>query len=98
MRPLWLLLISIILVVLTVGCSGSQKHHKTDMPDPQAYNAHFGDMDADGDELVNWDEFSAYFQNADKKVFSAIDLNQDGNLDHDEWHEFKEAHGLKHLE
>jgi hypothetical protein len=98
MRPLWLLLIPIILVVLAVGCSGSKTHHKTDMPDPKTYNAHFGDMDADGDERVNWDEFSAYFQNADKKVFNAIDLNQDGNLDHDEWHEFKEAHGLTHLE
>jgi hypothetical protein len=30
-----------------------------------------------------------------KKFFNAVDLNQDGNIDHDEWHEFKEAHGLK---
>ena len=87
-----------IALVLAVGCSSSQKHHKTTLPDPKTYNAHFDDMDADGDEHVNWDEFAAHFQNADKNVFNAIDLNQDGNIDHDEWHEFKETHGLKHIE
>lgn len=65
------------------------------MPDPQSLNAHFGDMDANGDGLVTWDEFAAYFQNAEEKVFNVVDLNQNGNIDHDEWHEFKEAHGLK---
>jgi hypothetical protein len=52
-------------------------------------------MDANGDGLVTWDEFAAYFQNVEEKVFNAVDLNQNGNIDHDEWHEFKEAHGLK---
>ena len=98
MKRLWLLTILFILVVLAVGCSGAKKHHKTDMQDPKIYNAHFGDMDADGNDLVNWEEFADYFQNAEQKVFNAVDLNQDGNIDHDEWHEFKEAHGLKHIE
>jgi Ca2+-binding EF-hand superfamily protein len=66
------------------------------MPDPQSFNAHFGDMDANSDGLVSWDEFASYFQNAEKKVFDAVDLDQNGNIDHDEWHKFKEAHGLKH--
>jgi len=26
-----------------------------------------------------------------------FDLNQDGNIDHDEWHEFKAVHGLKEV-
>lgn len=65
------------------------------MPDPKSFNAHFGDMDANGDVLVTWNEFAAYFRNAEEKVFNAVDLNQNGNIDHDEWHEFKEAHGLK---
>jgi hypothetical protein len=65
------------------------------MPDPQTFNAHFGDMDANGDGLLTWEEFAEYFQNAEEKVFNAVDLNQNGNIDHDEWHEFKEAHGLK---
>jgi len=37
-----------------------------------------------------------YFPQAEPAVFAAIDLNKDGNIDHDEWHKFKEAHGLKH--
>jgi hypothetical protein len=31
-------------------------------------------------------------------VYAALDLNKDGFVDHDEWHEFKQAHGLKHKE
>ena len=68
------------------------------MPDPESFNAHFGDMDTDGDDLVNLEEFSAYFKHVDPKVFNAFDLNQDGNIDHDEWHQFKEAHGLKNYD
>jgi hypothetical protein len=63
------LIISIVLVLLTAGCSSHKKYHGTDMPDPQAFNAHFGDMDANGDGLVNWEEFAAHFDNAEKKVF-----------------------------
>jgi hypothetical protein len=33
---------------------------------------------------------------ATPQVFEAIDLNQDKSLDHDEWHKFKAAYGLKH--
>ena len=98
MKGLRLLTIPILLIALAGGCSTGQKHHKTDMPDPKSYDAHFGDSDADGDELVNWQEFAAYFEHAEKKVFNAYDLNQDGNIDHDEWHEFKEAHGIEPIE
>ena len=98
MNRLVLIIIPILVVALVVGCSADKKHHKTDMPESKIYNAHFGDIDADGNELVNWEEFSAYFKNAENKVFNAIHLNQDGNIDHDEWHEFKEAHGLEHIE
>ena len=98
MKRLLLLTIPVILVTLAVRCSSGHPHHKTALPDPESFNAHFGDIDADGDELVNWEEFNAYFQNAEPKVFNALDLNQDGGIDHDEWHKFKEAHGLKHQE
>ena len=53
-------------------------------------------MDANGDDMVSWDEFKAHFPHAEPKVFAAIDLNEDKALDHDEWHKFKAAHGLKH--
>jgi hypothetical protein len=98
MKRLNFLVIPTVLISLAMGCSSGGKHHKTAMPDPASYNAHFGDMDTDGDGLVNWEEFDAFFRGAEPKVFKAIDLNQDGSLDHDEWHEFKEAHGLKHIE
>lgn len=96
MNRLLVFTISIVLTLIAVGCSNQKKHHGTDMPAPQTFNAHFGDMDSNGDGRVNWEEFSAHFENAEQKVFDAIDLNQDGNIDHDEWHEFKSAHGLQH--
>ena len=90
--------IILILAILTAGCAGGDKTHKIAIKDPESLNAHFGDMDADGDDLVNREEFKAYFPDADPKAFDAIDLNGDGSVDHDEWHEFKEAHGLGHIE
>lgn len=88
----------ILAAVILSGCASQSKHHKDNLPDPKSFNAHFPDMDADGDELVSWTEFKVYFPQAAPEVFQAIDLNSDGNLDHDEWHEFKEAHGLGHVE
>jgi hypothetical protein len=89
-------------LILTVGllsaCTSQSKHHQDSLPDPKGFNAHFPDMDADGNDLVNWSEFKDYFPQAAPEVFKAIDLNADGNIDHDEWHEFKEAHGLGHKE
>ena len=76
--------------------SSSDRHHATDLPAPQQFNAHFGDIDTDQNDLVTLDELKAYFPKADRSVFEALDLNQDGNIDHDEWHEFKEAHGMHH--
>jgi hypothetical protein len=55
-------------------------------------------MDTNGDDLVSWEEFESYFENTEQKVFDAVDMNQDGSIDHDEWHAFKAAHGLKHHE
>ena len=98
MKRRFLLMIFMVLFVLTAGCSSHKQFHSTDMPDPQAFNAHFGDMDTSGDGLVSWEEFESYFDNAEQKVFDAVDLNQDGRIDHDEWHAFKAAHGLKHHE
>jgi hypothetical protein len=81
---------------LAIGCASDSRHHDGHMPDPKGFNAHFADMDAGGDGKVSWEEFKSFFPQADKKVFTAIDLDRNGTLDHDEWHEFKKAHGLKH--
>jgi len=53
-------------------------------------------MDPDKDGKITWQEFKAHFPKADEKVFVAIDLNKDGGIDHDEWHDFKAAYNLKH--
>ncbi len=95
MKKPYALLCILCLLISVTGCTGGKKYHKTDMPDPKGYNAHFGDMDQNGDEAVTWQEFLAYFPDATEGVYKALDLNRDGSLDHDEWHEFKEAHGLR---
>jgi hypothetical protein len=66
------------------------------IPDAKSYNAHFGNMDPNKDGKVSWQEFKVFFPKAEEKVFSAIDLNKDGAIDHDEWHDFKAAYDLKH--
>lgn len=91
-------LLCLVVVAFLSACSGKNTYHKTALPDPKSFNAHFGDMDTNGDGLVSWDEFKTKFPNAEPKVFAAIDLNADNVLDHDEWHAFKSAHGLKHAD
>lgn len=101
MKRYVILTTAMIIIIVAVGCTsgGKQgKHHKTDLPDPATFDAHFGDIDSDGDGVVTRDEFKAFFQNSDPNVFNAVDLNQDASIDHDEWHAFKEAHGIKHHE
>ena len=82
------------------GMGGYHKkaHHGKKMPDPGEYNAHFGDMDTDGDQQVTMMEFETFFPNGKHKakVFDSIDMDRSDTIDHEEWHQFKEAHDLKH--
>lgn len=77
-----------------------KRYHTEKLPDASKFNAHFPDMDSDHNDQVTLDEFNAYFSDAaDKqKVFNAVDLDENGYLDHDEWHAFKAAHGMKHMD
>ena len=86
----------LILLGLMIGCANQSKHHAREMPDPSGYNAHFGDIDQNGDGVVKWYEFKSYFPDAAPEVYLELDLDDDGVVDHDEWHQFKEAHGMKH--
>ena len=81
-----------------MGTRHKKSYHGKEMPDSKSYNAHFGDIDANGDDAVTPDEFNAYFKDHPKreKVFKGVDLDSDGTLDHDEWHQYKKAHGMKH--
>ncbi len=84
-----------ILIMAVAGCAKDNRYHKSALPDPASFKAHFGDMDLDGDDLVNWEEFKSYFPQATPDIFKALDGNEDSQVDHDEWHEFKEAHGMR---
>jgi hypothetical protein len=96
MKRLTVLMVVVSLVALTAGCSFKGKYHDTALPNPKQYDAYFGDMDSKKDGRISWEEFKAYFPQAEPKVFSTIDINKDGYIDHDEWHTFQEAHSLKH--
>ena len=78
------------------GCSGHGRYHDAPLGDPATYQAHFHDMDGNGDGRVDAGEFRSHFPQSDRHVFRALDLNEDGIVDHDEWHQFKAAHGIKH--
>lgn len=65
-----------------------------------SYDAHFPDMDTNGDAQVVKEEFTAYFKDNSKpdEAFAIIDADKSGGIDHDEWHAFKNAHGYGHKE
>jgi len=90
----------VVLLVFTLAAAAwaasPQKQAAYNIPDAESYNAHFGDMDPSSDGKVSWQEFKAFFPKADENVFASIDLNKDGAIDHDEWHDFKAAYDLKH--
>ncbi len=97
MKKAAVLVCTLFLVGSFSACSSDNKlYHDKPLPDPRSFNAHFPDLDEDENELVGWNEFQNHFPNFQKDVFDAVDLNRDGFLDHDEWHAFKMAHGLKH--
>jgi hypothetical protein len=95
MKKTMLLIAMILGAAVMVSCQSGQKFHKTDMPDPAAFDAHFADLDKNGNGAVNWSEFKRSFPDAAPQVFMELDLNDDAVVDHDEWHQFKEAHGLE---
>ena len=83
-----------------MGMHHKQKYHTKDLPDPSKFNARFPDMDSNNNNLVTFEEFKSKFPDAseNKDVFKAIDLDGNGALTHEEWNEFKTAHGLKHMD
>lgn len=72
---------------------GKGQFHPTELPDPAPYMIHMGEIDKDGDDALTREEFQGRFPDADKSVYDAIDLNRNASISHDEWHEFKAAHG-----
>ena len=71
-----------LLISSTFCLAGAEKNHIC-----------FKIIDADKDGEVTFQEFKQYFDNA-KEKFSAVDLNGDGNLSHDEYHQSL-GHGVQ---
>jgi len=63
----------------------------------KGYNSHFGDMDTNNDKGVTWEEFKAFFAQAEQEKFQEADMNKDGKIDHGEWHKFKDKYGYGHV-
>lgn len=95
MKKTYALIFVLLLMMMVVSCAKEKRYHKSSLPDPASFSAHFGDMDMDGDDLVHWEEFKSYFPQATPDIFKALDGNKDSAVDHDEWHDFKEAHGMR---
>jgi len=89
-----LLLISLSIFLAAFITPANSSDHK----EKPVYDGHLGDMDTDGDDELNWKEFKTYFPNAKEDVFRKIDANNDGLIDHDEWHKFKATQGYEHKE
>jgi hypothetical protein len=67
------------------GDYGAKSGHKS-------FNKHFGDMDANGDESLSFDEFKKAFPSSKQTGFDRLDSDKNGALSHEEWHQFKEMH------
>lgn len=52
----------------------------------------FEQMDANGDDKVNREEFTNFFPDIRDSTFELIDENADGFIDRDEWLKFKVGH------
>ena len=72
-----LLLISLGILLATLVTPA----YSSDQNEKPTYNGHFGDIDTDGDDQLNWKEFKEYFSHADKDAFKKIDANNDGLID-----------------
>lgn len=94
-KVICLVFIAALLVVMLGGCGHQGKGYEAVQMETKSYDAHFPDVDTNDDDLVSWEEFNNKFTDAEKDVYEALDLNKDGSVDHDEWHEFKSGSGLE---
>lgn len=81
--------LAVALLTPAYSSDHGKKHH---------FNGHFGDLDTDGNDQLSWEEFKQNFPHADKATFKKIDTDNNGSIDHDEWHDFKATMGYKHKE
>lgn len=95
MKKTLIIIGAILMTVMVTSCTSQKRYHDKPLGDPSGYRAHFPEMDSNGNGLVTWEEFKNRFPDTNADVFTALDQNEDGGIDHDEWHNFKKAHCKK---
>jgi Ca2+-binding EF-hand superfamily protein len=95
-----IILLTVGVFFLLAGNGLATDYQKEGMADTSTYEAfgkaYMGEMDMDGDGGVTWKEFHGEFPDAPREFFDVVDLNKDEFVSGDEWHKFRQAHGLNH--
>ena len=71
-------LMLVLVVLLVPGCLKSFAY-------AGYYSREFGDMDANHDDYVDFDEYRYYLSGASSETFKKVDTNQDERIDFFEW-------------
>lgn len=80
------------LIALVIGLAMAVSALAAETP----FSGHFGSFDADKNGVVTPDEFTRHFAGSTRQDFDIVDSNKDGVVDHEEWHDYKAAHGVGH--
>lgn len=62
-------------------------------PTPPPVDPRFAAMDADGNGIVTWEEFSAAMPQMRRAAFDSIDTDKNGDITRQEWDAFRASHG-----
>ena len=84
-------LFSLTLMVITAAIAGHHYHGYGGMTP----GWHMDKLDADQDNQLTFDEYSAKHQEQLRKGFDMIDGEKNGVISEDEWNTFREVHGVK---
>jgi hypothetical protein len=76
----WIINILVLFLVVALGPECLKSLAYADY-----YSLEFGDMDANHDDFVNFDEYRYYISRASYEAFRKIDTNQDETIDFFEW-------------
>lgn len=59
------------------------------------YDVCFSSLDIDGDGSISKSEFLIAFSDGDMELFDEADVDEDGDVTHGEWEEFKAGKGFE---
>jgi hypothetical protein len=78
-------------IALLIGAASTvnASHHGCSM-----FNVDVSDMDINNDEMVSYDEYSAYHSERLRWSFNALDTDNNGSISKGEWDTFLKMHGV----